>query len=413
MPVIRRLVIRFWSTFYPIYKSTFPLTLGLLDSKPWYPLVNLADFFETSKNSGIKLFDEARVDTPAPQVFPIEDQTYLISPHDHYVFPAVYVTEILKALVYGGTNLVFTPDEVICHDEYNFEADYTSEELWGRHMIDTKRMRLRLIQHDLTPDRVAVAASFVDAVAPNYAHWLTEVLPRIVTFCQLEQFRNVPIFVNDGLHRNILESLALIVGPEREVIALPVGRAIQVERLLVTSATGYVPFERRNKGFIDHSHGKFSPTSLKLVNETLDKLIDFPEVENWPEKIFIRRNSDTRKLINGEKIEFEFARLGFAIIEPENLTFIQQFILFRKAKIIVGSSGAALANLCFSNSKAKIVIFIGRFEHTSYWYWQNMACSVGNRVNYVLGKLKSGEAGIHSSYSIEIDQELLEFVSKL
>jgi hypothetical protein len=42
-----------------------------------------------------------------------------------------------------------------------------------------------------------------------------------------------------------------------------------------------------------------------------------------------------------------------------------------------------------------------------------MACSVGNRVNYVLGKLESGEAGIHSSYSIEIDQELLEFVSKL
>ena len=57
--------------------------------------------------------------------------------------PHIYVTTINDGMLYGGTNLVLTNDEVIYHDLYDFKCDYTSEELHGRTIIDIKKNRIR------------------------------------------------------------------------------------------------------------------------------------------------------------------------------------------------------------------------------------------------------------------------------
>jgi capsular polysaccharide biosynthesis protein len=398
---VRLLVIRMWRTLYPFFVNQIAFHFVAHVNKRWLTVIKLGDYVKTRSIPTIKMLDAVRVVTPAPKVFPAEDQAYLSSPHDHYDFPPVYVAEIRNAMVYGGTNLVFTQDAVICHDLYDFERDYTSEELHGRHLIDAKKKRIRLLRHDISPERVPVAAVFVDACAPNYAHWLTEVLPRIAAFCAEEQFASIPIIVDDGLHQNIMESLYLITGPDRIVITLPVGRAIQVDSLYITSVAGYVPFERRYDQLSGHSHGLFSSFPFDLIRKRVFEFADSMPLQNWPEKIYLRRSFGARKVTNDSELEKILINRGYVIVEPEKLSFLHQAMLFSKAKEIVGSSGAALVNLIFAQSNVSVQIFIGKYPSTSYWYWQNIACASGKRVKYVLGKVLNKGDGIHADFSVD------------
>ncbi|WP_275099274.1 glycosyltransferase family 61 protein [Sedimenticola hydrogenitrophicus] len=405
IPIVRWIVIWAWRNLYPVYTNYIVVSFGFNVAKRWRPLVKLEEYVKTTNIQTVKVLDAAKVETPVPKVFPVEDLAYLVSPHDHYEFPPAYVAEISDAKVYGGTNLVFARDAVICHDLYDFERDYTSEELYGRHLIDAIKRRMRLLCHDSAPERIPAAATFVDACAPNYAHWLTEVLPRVAAFCSEERFANIPIIVNDGLHHNIIESLALVAGTDRVIISLPIGRAIRVDSLYVTSVTGYVPFERRDNKLTGHSHGLFSPLAFDLMRRRVFSFVDNFPSQDWPKKIYLRRTSGARKVTNATELENVLSNNGYVAVEPEKLTFLQQVALFRNVDDIVGSSGAALANFIFASPKANIHILIGKYDGTSYWYWQNMAVASGKLVQYFLGDTTIGNIkGIHDDFSICEDE---------
>lgn len=401
IPLVRGLVIWLWRNLYPIH-TTIGVYLGPRIARRWRPLVKLGDHVKTSQIPTIKVCDAARVDTPVPKVFPAEDQAHLLPPSDHYMFPSVYVAEISKALIYGGSNLVFTHEAVICHDLYDFKHDYTSEELHGRHVIDTKRMRMRLLRHDSAPEHMTVAASFVDACAPNYAHWLTEVLPRIAAFCTVAQYKNVPIIVNDGLHCNIMESLALIVGPEREIITLPVGRGVQVERLYVTSVAGYVPFEQRDKSLTGHSHGLFNPFAIDLVRKQVFAYVEKILPLHSPEKVYLVRNSGVRKLTNAPVVEKHFLSNGYVYVNPEKLSFTQQAVLFANAKEVASPTGAALANVIWLKPGGRTIVFMSKHKCMIYRYWLNIFAPFDTDVTYILGDIDANShLGIHGDFSLK------------
>jgi capsular polysaccharide biosynthesis protein len=124
--------------------------------------------------------------------------------------------------------------------------------------------------------------------------------------------------------------------------------------------------------------------------------------KNWPEKIYLKRNSGVRKVINASELETHLIEQGFVVVEPEKLTFLQQAMLFSQAKSIIGASGASLANMIFTPSDACVQIFIGKYPNTSYWYWQNIACTSGNSVVYILGRTSENGNGIHSDFTIDL-----------
>ena len=401
-PFVRGVVIWLWRNAYPIYVNHISIILKSRKAKRWHSLIKLGDFTKSRGLTTTQLVNAVVVETPIPKVFPESDQGYLVSPHDRYNAPPAYVATINNGMIYGGSNLILTQDGVICHDLYDFERDYTSEELHGRTLIDPKSKRIRWLLHDEAPEQIPVAASFVDACAANYAHWMTEVLPRIALFCAEERFYGVPIVINDGLHKNIMESLFLVVGAEREIISLPIGRALAVDELYLTSVTGYVPFERRKSKLSVHSHGLFSPRAFELLRKNMDAFGEKDKGQSWPEKIFLRRNSGARRVTNGADLEELLIGKGYAIVEPERLTFFQQAQLFGQAKIIISSSGAALANILFAESNAKILILIAKHPDTNYWYWQNISCASGKKVSYVFGEMAGGFDGIHADFTVDV-----------
>lgn len=398
---VSRTVSWIWRNGYPIYIA---INIFNRKAKRWRTLTKLSEFSKNRELPIYKLLDAACVETPEPKVFPGCDQGYLISPHERYEFPEIFVTIINNATIFGRTNFILAEGEVICHDLFDFKRDYTSEELHGRAVIDPLFQRIRWLHRDDAAQRLPAAAAFVDACATNYAHWLSEVLPRVSAFCSEENFKGIPIVVDDRLHKNIMESLFLVVGSEREIIRLPVGRALYVDKLYVTSVAGYVPFERRTNKLSGHSHGVFCSHTFECLRKDLLSLAQKNENVSWPEKILIRRNSGARNFTNMADLEKLLVLHGYVIVNPEKYTFLQQVQLFGNAKIIIGSSGAALANIVFSSPETKIIILIGKHPDTSYWYWQNMACSSGKTVSYVMGEISARNCyGIHADFSVDLD----------
>lgn len=398
---MRKICIWLWVNFYPIYLR-FVVFLSRSKEKRWYPIIKLIDYMDGKNVPKLEVLNASKVDTPMPKLVPAIDQHYFMSPHNHYEFPSIYVAELSNAKVYGKSNLVFMEDTVICHDLYDFARDYTSEELHGRHLVSPKKNCLRLVRIDTTPEHIPVAAVFLDACSNNYAHWLTEILPRIAVFCSVEQYKSVPVIVDDALHPNIMESLALVIGNDREIITLPVGRAINVGMLYITSVTGYVPFERRNTKLAGHSHGLFSSSAFDLLRKELLSYNNALSPKDLPKKIYLRRKSRARNVTNSHEIEQLLIDNDYTIVESERLTFWQQFALFSNADEIVGPSGAALANLIFARPDARVVILMSKHKNMIYRYWLHMLAPLRVQVSYVLGIIVGSHVnGIHEDYIVE------------
>lgn len=362
-------------------------------------------------NSGwgvLELHQQELIKHHKPLVFPERDASFFNAEHQQLKFPRLYIAQVPQAKIYGGSNIVVAGGEVICHDLLNIEQDYISEELSGRAHINRRKNLFCWLHDDAQPLAREKAAVFLDACAGNYAHWLSEVLPRIALFCSQPQLDDVPIVVDAGLHKNIMDSLLAVTGDAREIITLPASRSMVVNTLYITSVAGYVPFDQRGDNTAEHSHGLFSRYSQRCMLERLShqkqlagqhaKSID------WPEKVYLRRTSGVRKLINNDALEAALETHGFVAVEPEALTFDQQVMLFQNARVIVSPTGAALANAIFCQPGAKVVVMMGRHKKMIYRYWLNMLSFLDVHVCYLLGTVdeKSG-LGIHGDFKVDVN----------
>jgi len=195
-----------------------------------------------------------------------------------------------------------------------------------------------------------------------------------------------------------------VIGKNMGLIGLEKDAHLLVDSLQVVSTTGYIPFQRRPnaKKLTDHSDGIFSPAALGemscFIRERVSKLVSKSRLK----KIFIRRNSEIRNISNAEDVETLLVAEGFIVIEPENLSFIEQVNIFSNCEVVVGATGAAFGNLLFCDSKAKIIILTSDYKNMIYGYWQNMAHAVGNTVSYVIGESVDVQSHLHSNFQINI-----------
>lgn len=398
---IRSTIRWLWEHGYPLI-NRFLFYIGIMCGvSESYPLKNYSKYIDLILAEKHLYKKTQLVNTPLPMVFPVSAAQCFGRSNKKYDFPDIFISVIPASIVGGGTNFILSNEIIFHHELFDFNRDKTSEELHGRVLISSRSKRGYWRINDSSPVLLDKAATFLDACASNYAHWLTEVLPRIVLFCEDARFLNVPIIVNEGLHKNIMESLYIVAGQKREIIALPFGRCLKVEDLYVVSPTGYIPFGVRSMKKSNNPHGVFSPHALtKLVTKVQDFIGNGDACP--PKKILIRRKTGIRSLANYIEIEKLLMDRGFVIIEPEKLNFSEQARVFSQADIVVGATGAALVNLMFCKPDTKIIILMAQHAHMPYWYWQNIACAVKCRTTYVLGNtIKSTGLGIHADFNVD------------
>jgi hypothetical protein len=405
-PFVRALVIRCWVISLPIL---FRIYAQLNSIKPIkLPLIKISN----CSLSRQLIIPSHLVVTPFPQVFPGEKRRVL-NFQSGYEFPEIFITTISNCTTTGASNFLDINEAVICHDLFRPSHDYSSEELQGRLIIDSKKSTVVKFENDEVVTEIESGAVFTDALSNNYAHFLTEILPRVFVFIRQLSIAEATVIIDFGLHQNLMEALEIVIDENVSVIGLDQGKSLLVKSLQVVSPCGYIPFDRRpkTKHLADHSHGVFSSIVLLGMRDYIkSKIIHTNEVVQH-KKIFIRRNSSYRNVSNSKNVEDILVANGFFVIEPENLSFREQVILFNNADVIVGATGAALANLIFCSAETKVIILISDFKQMIYGYWQNMASSVGNKVTYVIGECTDATPELHSNFQINTS-DLLDAISE-
>lgn len=391
--------------FLFLYPYVWPIVARLsfwhafLISWSYYKVIKIAEFESIYALSKTTIFPEERLAVKPTLVLPKRYQGKLET-KALGVFPEIRIVEVPHVEVVGASNIVFSRNFAITHNLLNLKTDYLSEEMHLRYKLSP---RLGLLIRRMRRGRkraIPFGANFTDACASNYAHWLTEVLPRIYVFAASGLRPEVKMIIDRGLHPNMMESLYVIAGKNPNIFKLGRDRTVKVENLMMASCAGYVPFDRRKKSS-NHSHGSFSPAALGgMVNQVRSVL--GAEVTQKLRKLYVRRNSKARSLINADEIELLLLNLGFEVVEPEKMTFSQQAKLFSEASMVVGATGAAMANLIFCNRDARVIVLMGIHRDMPYSYWRNMGSAVGVHVDYVLGEITSHKRyGIHGDFLID------------
>jgi hypothetical protein len=291
--------------------------------------------------------------------------------------PKVQLLKVFNATVLGKSDFIEIDSALLHHDLIDFKRDLPPEEYHAYYLFDHKRnyvFKKRGESNKLL--KFNQAFSMIGSCSPNYVHWMTEVLPKLSILNSVEHGldRGIPMIIDAGLHQNIIESIELLNKCNRQIIYVKKGEYLRCDELYTLSPTAYAPFHFRkfNSNMnLNPSFVSYSMESINLLRSTLiNASIVSPKIRS---KIFIKRSSITRNLLNSNEIEVYLKSQGFIVIEPETLSFREQVSLFSNANIVVAQGGAALANIIFMPQGAKLVFLTISSPDVLHYYFTNLA----------------------------------------
>jgi len=366
-----------------------------------YDLVRLKDFVKKNQLKTFVLFKSSSTRYINPHIcnnssLDPDSDKFKVKGLNH--FESIYLAQIKDVQVLGSTSILFKDKTAIFQDLFDWNLDFSSEELHQTFYYSPLRFSIQINIDQYNKAEFTKAASFINPVAPNYAHWITEILPAVAAFCKYPEYKGIPIIINHGLHKNILDSLYSIAG-SREVIFLRQNEKIYVKNLYVVSVAGYVSFEPRKINVLQSSSGSYHYETLNYVRNTLkQKTLGH---KKWPKKIFLKRNSTYRSLTNSKEIEVLLKKQGFEIYDFEELNLQDQIGLCSNANIIMGPTGAHFANVIFCNRNVNLYILISDSKGSNYKYWPNISSLFGIKVKYIIGHATNAKSwNIHSDFYV-------------
>lgn len=321
--------------------------------------------------------------------------------------PNIDVVDLNDVAVVGGTDFILAGEAALAPDCFAEFADTCPADIFGLTLTDHSQRLLRLY---LTGDGIEIDAGFslLGQNTANYAHWLTETLPKLAVLNAHPQYEDLPLLVDCGLHRNIYDSIGTVGGKQRQLIYVERWQRVRVRRLVCVSQAGYEPYI---------PHGLFNTGTPQIVNtfsapalaalhiSVLDTLP--PPDARYCEKIFLCRNdrsNNLRGLTNSVEIEAVLRKKGYTFVDPTRVSFSEQVQACHAARIIVAPVGAALANMIFASTGCRILALAAYYESANYYFYSNLAAVLKLQFFYLLGR-QSDQRGhpMHRSYSVDLD----------
>lgn len=235
----------------------------------------------------------------------------------------------------------------------------------------------------------------------NYFHWMVEILPRLFLSEELGIERSLPLLVSDGLHENLYQLLDLVRSPGRPVIRLNPHLSYRVDLLVYPSDVSRIFDVYDRAPGLDTT---YLPVGLLKAMVTAIKQRIEVSAAQYPKRLFVRRNSSYRLLVNQSEIEDALVSRGFVAVDPEGLSVSEQVALFSQAGTIVGPSGAALANMLWCRENCRVLVLHSDHPFKKYPYWDALARVSGIRITYLSGRRANrvtGRLEAHDDYSID------------
>jgi capsular polysaccharide biosynthesis protein len=297
-------------------------------------------------------------------------------------YPDPYIARLKGVWVCPGSKILLSPDGCALSDEieFGFRMFGLRPKLWNLEITEGPCLNFESAPHE--PIKIAAGIHLTGEHEANYFHWIVEVLPRLFLCEKMLTDKQVPILVSDGLHENLYVLLNIIRSPERPVITLKADRYYSVESLIYPSdLTRILDTYDRAPG----TDTTYLPVALLRAMKTEIKSAINAGASRFGKRIYIKRNSSYRMLLNEPEIEELLSGLGFVTVDTGELSIEEQVGIFSHCELIVGPSGAAMANMIWCCPETRIVILHSDHPFKKYPYWNALARACELRVTYLTG----------------------------
>jgi hypothetical protein len=258
--------------------------------------------------------------------------------------------------------------------------------------IDDKSMNLSVSNHkERVKGRTAIALS---AEPSNWGSFLFRIVPKLLKLKEVDQdWDNLLVYKN---HRNITELLDFLEFDDHKIVAHDPTKVYSLDESFIDSESApeahlpedVIALYRNYFDVIDTKKSKFKNL---IVNK------------KKAEKVYVSRlgslaRNNPRKMINELHLIDELKQIGFVILQPEKLSFLETVQIFANAKLICGPSGAGMFNAIFNTKNAEVV----QFEIGTDWLWAhtNYYSSLQLPYHILLAKKLSQE--IHSPFEVDV-----------
>ena len=211
----------------------------------------------------------------------------------------------------------------------------------------------------------------------SWYHFIIEQLSNLMHFPDLLENR-IPIIIQSGLPRNIIELSTLLTGTTP--IQIPFGSAVVSKHLYLIQDASLVTNESPRKRI----------PAIRALSESLATEI----VRGESRKIYIYRPKGLlRSLHNKDEVLKLMIDLGIEVVNPEALDLKETMRLFKSATMIIGESGAAFTNLIFCEPNCRVLELLSPVVGGTFW--RGFGESLGLQHSVIMGKTRvMGRSGL-------------------
>jgi len=241
---------------------------------------------------------------------------------------AITITRHRNVRVMGGCNFLLHGRTAVHPDLYVAARDRSPLELYGKSRMDAKFERI-CIPMGLSVGRIERAINLCDQTPHNYAHWLTEIVPKLALLNERPEWKGWPVLVDSGVGANQLETIRSVYPSVSEIIRLPSYEHLLVDELINISPTSYCPHEFRD--FYEAQKAGFqfffSGWALDALRQRL-RLFYARYESQRPRKLYLKRTPlwtyNNRNICNLDDVEDLLDERGIEVLNVTGMTIEQQ-----------------------------------------------------------------------------------------
>lgn len=242
----------------------------------------------------------------------------------------------------------------------------------------------------------------------NWYHYLIEILPKVLL---IERINCKTLLVSDDIsnYPTMKEALQTLIDEKHYTIKLlNRNKTFKVKKLFFINEINKIEFNKIDSNIKSLDKSYFRKNYLyNLRNNLLTKYID--EKKTGEKKIFLWRENTHRIAQNQNEVLQYLEKKGFKKIDSAKLNLRQQIQIFNSADIIIGTTGAAWANLIFCKQNAKAIVF-SPFFFNDFNAFSNLAKIFNVELTY---SYYSGNKFDHSDSDFKINIEELNSILKI
>ncbi len=375
-----------------------------------YKTISHSKYLENQPKSYGQLLLKRDVGYTSNLVFDLQNNELTLIPvkiHDIFLYKHENVR------IHGNSDFVLDVSNGMAISDAAYEMDDRIE-LFDGALFNHKK-DLVLLKYDNTrcdshlESGIMISGRFSD----NYYHILYELLIKLILLDNVNIPETIPIVVDKVVtkvksFKFIFEALNRT---NRPIVFIDKEEVISFDKLFCISAINTIPPHYRDVNGVQYSEDFIFDVNLLQVLK--DRLIVKKSKKEFPSRIFVTRKNTKQRNFNEDEIIDFLEQYDFVIVKPEEYDLADQIAMFNNAKIIIGGSGAAMANLLFCNKGCKVICFKSNKKNTPAF--TTIAYSQGVDMRYFIGspiKSSIGKSYLHVDYHINV-KDLKNVVDKI